>query len=397
MSQSPFSRKELLPQEEKLAVAYSASALVIAFAKASSLQERRAPISPAGVAVLVSNNHHVMVESQLGDAAGYSDQLYAEAGAIITSDLKKLYAASVVVKVDPPSEEEIKRMNNGAVLVSALQIKTRKRSFFEQLLKKNITAIALEYIEDGHGGYPFVESLGEISGVSSVLIAAELLATSQKAKGILFGNISGVKPLSTLVIGASSTGVVAAKTAMALGSQVALFDLDVSKLRIARQHISANLSTQLIADTALAEALKEADVVIGALSGERRAPVVVSQSMVDQMQEGSVIIDISIDSGGCIETSELTTHDRPTTSYNGVVHYGVPNIPSRYPKSSTDALSALITPFVLKLSYEPQIETVLAKNATVASGVYCYKNKATKPALNDWFGFDFHDLKLYLL
>ena len=143
MSQSPFSRKELLPQEEKLAVAYSASALVIAFAKASSLQERRAPISPAGVAVLVSNNHHVMVESQLGDAAGYSDQLYAEAGAIITSDLKKLYAASVVVKVDPPSEEEIKRMNNGAVLVSALQIKTRKRSFFEQLLKKNITAIAL--------------------------------------------------------------------------------------------------------------------------------------------------------------------------------------------------------------------------------------------------------------
>jgi alanine dehydrogenase len=385
MSQSPFSRKELLPQEEKLAVAYAASSLVIAFAKASSLQERRAPISPAGVAVLVSNNHHVMVESQLGDAAGYSDQLYAEAGAIITSDLKKLYAASVVVKVDPPSEEEIKRMNNGAVLVSALQIKTRKRSFFEQLLKKNITAIALEYIEDGHGGLPFV------------LIAAELLATSQKAKGILFGNISGVKPLSTVVIGASSTGVVAAKTAMALGSQVALFDLDVSKLRLARQHISANLSTQLIADTALAEALKEADVVIGALSGERRAPVVVSQSMVDQMQEGSVIIDISIDSGGCIETSELTTHDRPTSSYNGVVHYGVPNIPSRYPKSSTDALSALITPFVLKLSYEPQIESVLAKDATVASGVYCYKNKATKPALNDWFGFDFHDLKLYLL
>ena len=143
MSQSPFSRKELLPQEEKLAVAYAASSLVIAFAKASSLQERRAPISQAGVAVLVSNNHHVMVESKLGDAAGYSDQLYAEAGAIITSDLKKLYAASVVVKVDPPSEEEIKRMNNGAVLVSALQIKTRKRSFFEQLLKKNITAIAL--------------------------------------------------------------------------------------------------------------------------------------------------------------------------------------------------------------------------------------------------------------
>jgi alanine dehydrogenase len=397
MSHSPFSREELLPQEEKLAITRSDSRLFIAFAKASSLQERRAPISPAGVAVLVSNQHTVLVESHLGDEAGYPDQLYAEAGAIVTADLKELYAASVLVKVDPPSEEEIKRMRNGALLVSALQIKTRKRSFFEQLLQKNITAIALEYIEDGHGGYPFVESLGEISGTSSILIAAELLVSSQKAKGILFGNISGVKPLTTVVVGASTAGIVAAKTALALGSNVELFDVDITRLRLAKQHISPHLSTQLIAETALAQALKRSDVVIGALSGERRAPVVVNKAMVDQMQEGSVIIDISIDSGGCIETSELTTHDHPTTIYNGVIHYGVPNIPSRYPRSSTDALNALITPFILKLSYYPRIEDVLAKEATIASGVYCYKNKATKPSLNDWFGFDYYDLKLYLL
>lgn len=397
MSLSPFSREELMPQEEKLAVSSSSSSLRISFAKASSLQERRAPISPAGVAILVSHSHLVMVESQLGYEAGYSDADYAAAGATVTSDLKKLYNAGVIAKVDPPSEEEIMRMKPGTVIISALQIKTRKRSFFEALLSKNITAIALEYIEDGQGGYPFVESLGEISGVSSVLIAAELLASSHKARGILFGNISGVKPLSTVVIGASSTGIVAAKTALALGSQVALFDLDVSRLRIARQQNAAQLSTQLIADSALSEALRGADVVIGALSGERRAPIVVSKSMVDQMQEGAVVIDISIDSGGCIETSELTTHDQPTTVYNGIIHYGVPNIPSRYPKSSTDALSALITPFILRLSAQPTIENILSKDQSLAKGIYCYKGKATKPSLNDWFGFDYYDLNLFLI
>ncbi|MEK9751264.1 MAG: alanine dehydrogenase, partial [Flavobacteriaceae bacterium] len=175
------------------------------------------------------------------------------------------------------------------------------------------------------------------SGVSSVLTAAELLASSAHSKGMLFGNISGVKPLKTVVVGASAPGLVAARTAHALGSSVELFDLDISKLRKAKLEISPQLSTQLIADAALFESLKSADVVIGALFGERRAPVVIRTAMVDQMQEGSVIIDISIDSGGCIETSELTTHDNPTSVYNGVIHYGVPNIPSRYPKSSTDA------------------------------------------------------------
>ncbi len=397
MSKSPFSRQELLPQEERLAVVDSSSTLNISFAKSSSLQERRSPISPDGVAVLTSHQHKVTVESGIGTAAGYSDRSYAEAGAKITSDHSELYQSQIIVKVDPPSIDEIKAMRKGATLISALQIKTREKRFFEELFKKQIVAIALEYIQGSQGSYPFVESLGEISGVSSVLTAAELLASSAHSKGMLFGNISGVKPLKTVVVGASAPGLVAARTAHALGSSVELFDLDISKLRKAKLEISPQLSTQLIADAALFESLKSADVVIGALFGERRAPVVIRTAMVDQMQEGSVIIDISIDSGGCVETSELTTHDNPTSVYNGVIHYGVPNIPSRYPKSSTDALNALLTPFVMKLANGGSIEEAVGKEPYLASGVYSYKGKATNLSLTDWFGFEYHDLKLYLI
>ena len=397
MSKTPFLSSELQVKEERLWVNHSNQRLLIGFARASTLQERRVAITPEGVHQLTNLGHKIIIESGLGDYAGYSDHRYSEAGAEITSDQRKIFSAPFIVKIDPLNTTELELIHPNSTLLSALQIKTQSRSYFEQLLSKKITAIALEFIEDDNGQLPFVESLGEISGQSAVLIAAELLSASNNGQGLLFGTIAGVPPVQTVVLGAQTTGVVAAKTALALGSRVILYENDLSKLRNARLQVGDHLHTETVSENAISNSIKEADLVIGTMTGEKRAPIVVTEEMVAQMKPGSIIIDVSIDSGGCIETSELTTHDKPVRSVYDVIHYGVPNIPSRYPKTSSIALNALVVPYLLQIATKGGIPEAISQSTPLHSGIYAYRGYLTSSFVADWFPLPFRNLSLLTL
>ena len=397
MSKSPFSRAELLPQEERLWVNPSEERLKVSFAKASTLQERRVAITPEGVKQLCQLGHEIIIQKDLGLHAGFENHFYSEAGAEVTADEKRIFSTPFVVKVDPFTITEIDKVSSGCTLLSALQIKTKKKLYFEKLLDKKITAIGLEFIREGTDHFPFVESLGEISGQSAVHIASELLSASNKGKGLLFGSVTGVSPIQTIVIGAQTTGVEAARTALALGSEVTLYDNDLSKLRSARNSIGHRLHTSTLTQERLAKHLQSADVVIGTLTGEKRAPIVVLEPMVSQMKSGSIIVDVSIDNGGCIETSELTTHDDPIRIVYDVIHYGVPNIPSRYPKTSSIALNALVVSFLLKLTANGGLSAGFLNSHELQSGVYTYDGYLTSNLVADWFPLPFRNLSLLTL
>lgn len=397
MSKSPFSRSELIPQEERLWVNHSKERLVVSFAKASTLQERRVAITPEGVKQLCQLGHEIIIEKDLGLHAGYDNRSYSEAGAEVTADDKRVFGSPFVVKIDPFTLEEIEKIPVGCTLLSALQIKTKEKAYFEKLLEKKITAIGLEFIREGSNHFPFVESLGEIAGQSAIHIASELLSASNKGKGLLFGSITGVPPIQTVVIGAQTTGVEAARTALSLGSDVTLYDNDLSKLRSARNNIGPNLHTSTLSQVGISKHLKTADVVIGTLTGEKRAPIVVLESMVAQMKSGSIIVDVSIDIGGCIETSELTTHDDPIRVIYDVIHYGVPNIPSRYPKTSSIALNALVVSYLLKLTSNGGVPAGFKNSQELQSGVYTYNGYLTSNFVADWFPLPFRNLSLLTL
>ena len=333
MPLSPFTRQQLLPQEETLEIARHKSDLFIGIPKETSYQERRICLTPDAVNSLTNHGHRVLIEAGAGENSSFSDKDYSDNGAEITNDTKKVFSCPIVLKVEPPTPDEIEMMQQNAILISAIQLKTRKVGYFEALTKKKITALAFEYIKDEDGSYPAVKSLSEIAGTGSVLIAAELLINNQFGTGLLFGNITGVPPTEVVIIGAGTVGEFAAKTAVGLGASVKVFDNSITKLRRLQDTLNQRIFTSTLQQKGLLKALRRCDVAIGAMRGKDRCPVVVTETMVEHMKKGAVIVDVSIDTGGCFETSEITTHEKPTFIKNNVVHYCVPNIPSRYSKT----------------------------------------------------------------
>ena len=346
---SPFSKQQLLPQEETLEILKQKGELFIGLPKENQVQEKRVCLTPDAVNAITAHGHRVLIEAGAGEGANYSDIDYTNAGGEITKDTKKVFACPMILKVEPPTLAEITMIQPQTIVISALQIKTQHKKYFEELAKKRITAIAFEYIRDEDGKYPAVRSLSEIAGISSILVASELLATTNKGNGLMFGNISGVPPVEVVIIGAGTVGEFAARSAIGLGANIKIFDNSITKLRNIQTNLKQTVYTSTIQPKNLLKALKRCDVAIGATRGQDRSPVVVSTSMVENMKKGAVIIDVSIDTGGCFETSEITTHTKPTIEKYGVVHYGVPNIPSRYPRTSTISISNIFTPYLLKL------------------------------------------------
>jgi len=392
---SPFTHSELLPQEEMLEVQRKKGQLFIGIPKERSYQEKRICLTPDAVADLTANGHRVLIESEAGTDANFSDRDYAEAGAKITKDTTKVFACPIILKVEPPTLAELKMINPQTILISALQIKTQKREYFKQLEKKRITALAFEYIRDADGIYPVVTALSEIAGTASVLIAAELLS-NPNGKGLIFGNITGVPPLNIVILGAGTVGKFAAKTALGLGTNPKVFDQSISKLRAIQNFVGKPLYTSTIQPNNLTKALKRADVVIGAIRGKNRSPIVVTENMVEQMKKGSVIIDISIDTGGCFETSEVTSHDNPVFTKHGILHYGVPNLPSRYPRSSSVSISNIFTPYLLHIGEEGGLEKTLRFNRSVRNGLYFYHGVLTNKTVADCFDLTYRDINLLI-
>lgn len=391
---TPFSRTELLPQEEKLEVGRRRGDLFIGIPKEHSFQEKRVCLTPDAVTNLTANGHRVLIEQHAGKDAGFSDRDYAEAGAEITDSTKKVFGCPLILKVEPPTEEELDYMNPQTILFSALQIKTQKKEYFEKLIEKHITGLAFEHIRNKEGIFPIVTALSEIAGTASILIASDLLASP--GKGLIFGNIAGVPPLNLVIIGAGTVGRFAAQTALGLGINPKVFDQSLTKLRELQKFLQHPVYTSTLQPNTLLKALKRADVVIGAVYGKERTPVVISETMVGNMKPGAIIVDVSIDMGGCVETSEVTTHEHPVFTKYGVVHYGVPNLPSRYPRSASICLSNILVTSLLHIGEEGGLENTLRFDRGLRNGLYSYHGVLTNKSVAEWFNLDYRDINLLI-
>ena len=395
-SLSPFSKQQLLPQEETLEMVRKKGELFIGMPKETSYQEKRICLTPDAVTALVAHGHRVMIESNAGTASNFSDSDYSEAGAEVTGDTKKVFSCPIILKVEPPSMDELEMINPQSILISALQLKTQSKTYFETLAQKRITALAFEFIKDDDGTFPAVRALSEIAGTASVLISSELLTNTKGGNGLLLGNISGVPPTEVVIIGAGTVGEFAARSAMGLGANVKIFDNSLTKLRCIQANLGRPVYTSTIQPKTLLKALRRCDIAIGAIRGKNRSPILVTEEMVEQMKPGSVIIDVSIDMGGCFETSEITTHDHPTFIKHDVVHYCVPNIPSRYSRTSSNAISNIFTPYLLKIAEAGGIENAIRYDKGLKNGLYFYHGILTSKPVSDWFGLPYNDANLLI-
>jgi len=387
----------LMPQEEMLEVKKNFQSLYIGIPKEISYQENRVSLSPDAVALLVSNGHKIVIEKGAGVNANFSDEDYSDSGATIAYNIEQVYKAHIVLKIEPPTKGEIKMMHKGQTLISALQLTTIDTKYINHLLKSEITALAYEYIKDENSILSLIRSISEIAGNTAILIAAEYLSNVNSGKGLMLGGVSGISPTEVVVLGAGTVGEFACRTALGLGASVRVFDSSITKLRRLQEIISQRVSTSILQPKALQKALMRADVVIGALrADEGRTPCVVSEEMVKKMKSGAVIVDVSIDQGGCFESSKVTDHKNPTFRKFDVVHYCVPNISSRVSRTATFAISNILAPTLLNMGMAGGVEDYLKKNEGLRSGVYVFRGMLTNAVLGRMFDLPYKDLNLIM-
>ena len=391
------SKAALSPQEEMLAIEPRQSRLAIGIPKETYFQERRVALVPESVALLVNNGHEVVIETDAGKASNFQDHDYSEAGAKIVYSAEDVFKCDTILKVAPPSLKEIEMMPGKQTLISAVHLPIQKVENFNALATKKMTAIAWDFIRDENNIYPVVRAMGEIAGNTAVLIAAEYLSHASDGQGLMFGGISGVKPTEVIILGAGTVAESAARAALGLGASVKIFDNNTYRLRRIQNDIGIRLWTSAIQPSELRNAIDTADVVIGAIhSRGGRTPVVVTEEMISNMKYGSVIVDVSIDQGGCFETSQITTHDKPVFRKHGVIHYCVPNIASRVSRTASYALSNIFAPTLLAIGEQGGIGNLVRKQPGFRHGVYMYSGSHTNDNIADMFGLAWKDLRLLL-
>ena len=387
----------ILTKDEMLEVKKDFKKLKIGIPKEISFQENRISLTPDAVSLLVHNGHNVLIESNAGKGSNFSDVEYSEAGAEIVYTKEEVYESDVIVKIEPPTNLELKLLKKDQQLISAIQLETREKKYFKSLLEKNVTSLAIEHIRDDEEKLPLLRSMSEIAGTSALLIASEYLSNINMGKGLILGGITGVSPTDVVIIGAGTVGEYACKTAIGLGANVRVFDTSLSRLKRLEDISNRNISTSIILPKSLKKALRRADVVVGALrSGDGKTPCVVSEEMIKNMKEGSVIIDVSIDSGGCFETSEVTSHKNPVFTKHGVIHYCVPNIASRVARTSSFAICNVISPLLIKMGEEGGINNLIKTDEGIRSSIYTFKSMMTNKTLSKMFNFPYKDLDLII-
>lgn len=389
---TPFTEEELMPKEEKLEVIKKGKQFSIGIPKETCLNERRTCITPDAVQVLVEHGHELIIEAGAGEGSFFTDLQYSESGAKITNDPKEAFGQDLILKINPPTEDEIDYMKPNTYLVSALQINLRDKDYFLKLAERKINAIAFEFIVDEYKQLALVRLVGEIAGTVSILYASELLALSN---GLMLGGITGVRPAEVVILGAGIVGEFATKAAIGLGASVRVFDNSLSKLRRLHTLVDSRVPTSIIDPKELSKALRRADVVIGALPRLNMTPIV-TEEMVAKMKKGSVIIDITIDNGKVIETSELTTMEDPYIIKHGVIHCGLPNLTSRMPRTTTKAISNFFLSYILNYDEEGGFENMLIRKNEMKQSLYMYKGRHTKKVICDRFGLTYHDINLLI-
>jgi alanine dehydrogenase len=387
----------MMPIEELLEIENSSRKLLIGIPKESDTNESRIVLTPETVEILVRQGHYVLVEKQAGAEANYTDLQYSEAGAHI-AERGEVYKADILFMINPPKPEEINLMKDRQLVFSYLPEYRLSETCIRKLMKKRVTAIAFENIKDRFGCYPLVRIISEIAGNTSVQIAAEYLSKSTNGKGILLGGISGVNPAEVVIIGAGTAAEFAARTAMGLGAFVRVFDNSVYRLQRLQNNLGKRLYTSVMYPQVLSRALSTADAVIGAayLEDDRQYSYLLSEEMILNMKQGTVIVDLSINQGGCCETSEICTLDNPIRVKHGVIHYCVPNITSRVPRTASMAISNILINMILDMGLQGSLSSWLKADESMRNGVYMYNGILTSPRIGSLFGIPSQDIHLLM-
>lgn len=362
-------------------------------------QENRVALTPEAVQVLTFSGHQVYVEAGAGNGARYSDKDYSEAGAIICYKVADLYRNSdFIAKICPPTEDELPLLQQNQILFSALNMGSLTPDHIRHLIQYNITGIAFEFVQGQDGSLPLVQMMSEIAGVSTIHIASELLADRRDGQGILLGGVTGIPPAVITIIGAGTVGYHAARTALGMGARVRIIDDAIHKLIAIKKELGLEVYTAVAQYNYIKDAVIHSDVVIGAAFKKgKRAPIVVTEEMVEMMKPGSVIIDVAIDQGGCIETSRVTHHDHPTFVVHDIIHYCVPNIASKYARTASIAISNILTPMLLSIGDNGGLDHLIRTDEGVKQGIYTYRKHLTKKTIANLFGMNMNYRDIGLL
>lgn len=385
-------------QTDTLAVQHKQESLFIGIPKEITLSEKRVALVPSGVGSLTSRGHRVLIETNAGKLSNFTDHGYSEQGGEIAYSAKEVYSkAKVILKVAPPTLEEIEMMQPGTVLISPLQLPTISAEYLFRLKNKRIIALAMEYLRDEQGTFPIVRIMSEMAGISAIQTAAELLSSTRGGPGVLLGGVSGVPSAKVVILGGGVVAEFATRAALGMGAEVRIFDDNINKLMRLQTSVGRQLYTSAINPYYLRKELLTAEVAIGAIHAEHgRTPVVVSEEMVRAMRPGSVIIDVSIDQGGCFATSELTTLEKPTFSKHEVIHYCVPNLASRVGRTASIAVSNIIVPLLLKADGARSFEHFILRRAGLRHGVYTFRGCLTNQYLGKRFDMRSTDIDLLM-
>lgn len=383
--------------EETLDIRSKSARLAIGMPNESHAHENRIALIPEAVSVLVNNGHQVTVESKAGEGSRFSDKDYSEAGAKIVHSKEEVYKQPVIIKSASISMADVADFQRHQTIIAPLNFSLMKKEILEELSRKKITALGFELLKDDSGTYPIVRSMSEIAGSATMLLAGQYLASHNQGKGVLLGGISGIPPTKVIIIGAGVVGESATRTALAMGASVKVFDNNVYRLKRLQNNLGFPVWTSVIEPNILAKQIKTCEVAIGALNSEKgRVPIVVTEAMVSRMRPGSVIIDVSIDRGGCFETSELTTQEMPIFKKYDVIHYCVPNIASSFARTASHAISNVLMPLILKMADNGGLDAMLWHNFNLRNGIYVFRGHVTNIYLSERYDLKYTDLNLLL-
>ncbi|HKK62836.1 MAG TPA: alanine dehydrogenase [Bacteroidales bacterium] len=397
-SQINLQKEGLLPREEMLEVGTRQQELVIGIPKEDQTIESRVPLTPEAVEILTGNGHQVIIEEGAGLAANYPDNQYADSGALIVDVRKEVLQADIVLKINPLSLQDIDQMKERAMIISSFQVKMHKeKQYIQKLLSKKVTAVSMELIRDNNNCYPLVRSMSSIAGSTAVLIAGEYLSNARGGKGVMLGGVTGITPTEVVILGAGTVAEFAVRAALGLGALVKVFDESVNRLRRLQSAVGYNIPTSIFHPKVIKKSLKSTDVVIGAVRNNPDiSSFLITEEMVKEMKKGSVIVDISIDSGGCIETSELRTQQNPVYTKHGILHYCVPNITSRVARTASIAISNLLGPMLSDMGRAGGSTKHMKQDEGMRHGIYIYKGILTSETLGNRFGLPSKDIELLM-
>ena len=386
----------LLPKEEMLEVKKKGQKIKIGVPSDLSKVEYRVPLSPQAVDLLVSYGHEILIERDAGKSASYSNEDYQKAGATIAETKEETFQCDIILRIAPFDCDEIDALRGNQVIISNMQIQAHCNESIQKMMQKKVTTIAFEYLENEDGFLPFVHQMSQIAGVTSITIASEYLSNSRNGKGVLFGEVTGVTPAELVIIGTSTAAEYAARAALGLGIFVKVFDTSVYELSKLEEKLGRRIFTSVFYPKVLRKALISADAVIGATSFNTPPKFKVSESLVKQMKEGSVIIDLNVSQGGCFETSKCTDFNNPTYTKHGVVHYCVPNTPSLVARTASISLSNILIPILLAIGDNGGVENYIKVSKGFRKGVYIYHGILTNHDVGRMFNIPSKDIDLLL-